>query len=506
MASTGGCFTLAFRWLAGIAAAVVLAAACSPSDTRPAQTLLVAGLTDAPPAIAVASPDVSSDPGPEPIIDPVETTPPEDPDPTGAPAFSTAILPGTVDRASLEISATYRVNATITVKTGALDVSTRIVATNMSGEGIDRLELNTIAARLGGIRVISATVDDVPVKVAIKDQTLIVPLGGILPDGKAATVRLSYKATLQRGTADGAWMFSRSGGTLALYRWIPWISSVEPFSRPNSGEPFVTPTSPRVDVEILTDAPMVLAAPAAHVDAFAAGAGNDWSFFLENVRDVSVILAPDFSVATGKVSGIPIRAYTRPGGLSGPKLVQQAVDAIGNAADLLGVAYPWTTLTVVETPGGVNLESPGLIWIPRHQDVSNRTYSLYHGVAHQWFYGLVGNNQRAEPFADEAPSDLLARTSLGTMRATRCARAALDRSIAAYRGACYYEVVLVQGGRLLDDIRRRMGTNRFWAAMGSYLETNRYGLGGTRKLLETLRAASPVDLMPLIRPRFPNLY
>jgi len=420
--------------------------------------------------------------------------------------LSTAILPGKVDRTSLDVSATYRVHAAITVSSGVLDVATRIVATNVSGAGIDRLELNTIAARLGGIRVTSATVNDVPVKVSIKDQTLILPLGGILPDGSTATITIAYRATLQRGLTDDAWMFSRGGGTLTLYRWIPWVSKVEPFNRPNSGEPFVTPTSPRVDVEILTDAPMVLAAPAAHVDAFAAGAGNDWSFSVENVRDVSVVLAPDFEVATGKVDGIPIRAYTRPGGLSGSSLVQQAVDAISNAADLLDVAYPWTTLTVVETPGGVNLESPGLIWIPERQDLRNRTYSLYHGVAHQWFYGLVGNDQRAEPFADEAPADLLARTSLGTMRATRCARAPLDRSIAAYRGACYYEVVLVQGGRLLDDLRRRMGTNRFWEAMGAYLETNRYGIGGTRLLLETLKAASPVDLMPLIRPRFPNLY
>ncbi len=495
-----------FRRLSGLVAVMVLAAACSPAEHQPAYTQLVAGFTDAPVSAASFSPDVTSDPAPSPIIDPVETAQPVGPDPTNRPEPATAIVAGTVDRASLKISATYRVNATITVRTGALDVTTRIVATNASGDGIDRLELNTIAARLGGIRVTTATVDDVPVKVSIKDQTLIVPLGGVLPDGKSAVVTIAYRATLQKGVADSAWMFTRSGGTLTLFRWIPWVSSVEPFSRPNSGEPFVTPTSPRVDVEILTDAPMVLAAPAAKVDAYAAGAGNDWSFSVENVRDVSVVLAPNFEVATGKADGIPIRAYTRPGGLSGQKLVQMASDALTNQADLLGVAYPWTTLTVVETPGGVNLESPGLIWVPKRQDLRNRTYSVYHGVAHQWFYGLVGNDQRAEPFADEAPADLLARTSLGTMRATRCARAALDRSIAAYRGTCYYEVVLVQGGQLLDDLRRRMGTNRFWAAMGSYLEANRYGLGGTKQLLETLKAASPVDLMPLIRPRFPNLY
>lgn len=485
--------------------AIFVLAACAPNGPKPAQTQEVAGETDIP--IASAQPGATSDAGPGPIVDPSPTAPPPvGPEPTAGPALPTAILPGVVDRSSLDVSATYRVNATITVRTGALDVTTRIVATNLSGAGIDRLELNTIAARLGGIRITTATVDDVPVKVAVRDQTVVVPLGGILPDGQTTIITVAYRATLKKDVTGSDWMFTRSGGTLALYRWIPWVSEAVPFSRPNNGEPFVTPTSPKVDIEILTDQPMVLAAPAADVAAYAAGAGNDWSFSVQNVRDVSVVLAPDFRVATGKADGIPIRAYTRPGGPSAAQLVQQASAAISSQSDLLHVAYPWTTLTVVETPAGVGLESPGLIWIPDHLDLRNRTYAVYHGVAHQWFYGLVGNDQRDEPFADEGPADLLARTTLGTLRASRCARTPLDRTIAGYSRSCYYEVVLVQGGRLLDDLRRRMGTNAFWKAMGGYLEANRYGLGGTRQLLDALRAASRVNLLPLIRPRFPLLY
>ena len=485
---------------------MVLAAACTPTAQKPEPTLLVAAATDAPDVLASVPPDATSEPVVSPTVDPGLTAPPDGPEPTGGPPETTAIVPGTVDRSSLDISATYRVNATIAVKSGALDVATRIVATNTSGEGIDRLELNTIAARLGGIRLISATVDDVPVEVAIKDQTLIVPLGGILPDGDTATIGIEYRATLGKDTSGGGWMFSRDSETLALYRWIPWISKAEPFSRPNSGEPFVTASSPQVDVEILTDAPMVLAAPVASVDSFAAGAGNDWSFRALNVRDVSVVLAPAFRISAGEVDGIPIRVYTRLGGLPASQLVQQAEQAISNQADLLGVAYPWTTLTLVETPAGVALESPGMVWIPSNLSSNNRAYAVYHGAANQWFYGLVGNDQRAEPFADEGPADLLARTSLGTLRASRCSKAALDGSIAAYSKGCYYEVIFVQGGRLLDDVRKKMGTNAFWKAMGSYLEANRYGLGGTRQLLEALRAATSVDLLPLFRSRFPKLY
>ena len=51
-----------------------------------------------------------------------------------------------------------------------------------------------------------------------------------------------------------------------------------------------------------------------------------------------------------------------------------------------------------------------------------------------------------------------------------------------------------------------MGTNRFWAALGGYVEANRLGIAGTRQLLDALRAASPADLLPILRSRFPDLY
>jgi hypothetical protein len=490
--------------VAAFVAASVLAA-CASDASKPAGTQEVAGETDAPSIGPTIRPATTTAPAPStgPLPIPSSTAAPE---PTDSPPGTSAIQPGSVGRSSIAISATYHVNAAIKVHSGALEVTTRIVATNNSGDGIDRLELNTIAAKFGGLRILASSVDDAPVKVKIQDQTLLVPLGGVLPAGKSATVSITYRATLREGILDGDWMFTRHRGTLALFRWIPWISRAMPFAHPNNGEPFLTVSSPQVDVEILTDAPMVLAGPAVDVDEFAAGAGGFYAFGMTNVRDVSIVLAPAFHIAKGKAGAVPIRAFTKPGGLSASQLLQQAASALTKQARLLGVEYPWKTLTVVETPGGVGIEAPGIIWVPDRLDLRNRTYSLSQGVAHQWFEALVGNDQRNEPFADEAPADLLARTTLGTFRTTRCPRVALDRTIAAYSKTCYYEVVLVQGGRLLDDVRRRMGSKAFWKAMGTYLEANRYGLGGTRQLLEALQAGAASDLTPLLRPRFPSLY
>jgi hypothetical protein len=490
--------TFAGRLPRFVTALALVLAGCTSASTEASP----ASLTPAPSiratvtatATATASPSQSPTPQAIPSVT-TELTPP------------TALVPGAVDRSSLEVRATYDVELYVAVASGRIQVATVIEAHNESGAPIDRLELNTIAARLGGLRVTGASVDDRAVTTHIDDQTVHLPLGGVLLDGAPVTIRLSYEATLRPDLDGSDWLFSRAGGTLALYRWIPWVSRAVSFDRPNHGDPFVTPSSPRVRVRVTTDVEMVLASPGAvptHEDG--PGVGGRWSFQVADVRDVAVLIAPDFALTTGEAAGIEIRAYTRPDGLDGDRLVTQAARALLRMADRLGVPYPGSAFTVVETRGGYGMESPGLIFLPRGTAPGNLAYLIHHETAHQWFYGLVGNDQQAEPFADEAAADLLARTVLGALRASRCDPEPLDRPIDRYTAGCYYEVVYVQGGNLLDDLRAAMGTDRFWAAVGGYLEANRSGLGGTRQLLEALRAASPADLLPTLRARFPSTY
>ena len=42
--------------------------------------------------------------------------------------------------------------------------------------------------------------------------------------------------------------------------------------------------------------------------------------------------------------------------------------------------------------------------------------------------------------------------------------------------------------------------------MRTYVQANRFGLAGTKKLLDTLKAASPVNITPNLKARFPTLY
>ncbi|HUQ43036.1 MAG TPA: hypothetical protein VM451_01305 [Candidatus Limnocylindria bacterium] len=415
-----------------------------------------------------------------------------------------AIVPGSVNRASLAVTATYAVDAAIAVSTGVIKVATTINATNHSGAGVDRFELNTIATRLGSpFSITSASVDGSPVTATVSDQTLLVPLGGVLPDGSSTQIKIGYLATLRTGTTGSNWMFTRYNGTLAMYRWIPWVSLNRPFDRPNHGDPFVTPSSPSVSVKLTLDRSMVVAAPGASLPT---ALSKTWQFTMANVRDVNLVLAPDFTVTRSTVNGIAVRAYSRPGGYSGTKLGDVSRAALAKEATRLGVAYPWASFTVVETAGGYGLESPSMVWIPSNTASASLTYLVYHEIAHQWFYGMVGNDQQREPFADEGAADMLARTVLGTLRGSRCAKDELDRRITGYSSSCYYETIYVQGANKLNSLRSTIGTTAFWNAIRTYLNANKFKLSTTKKLLEAIRAATSVNLVPTLHARFPTLY
>src|SRR5690349_24865969 len=58
-----------------------------------------------------------------------------------AAAAASAIEPGSVNRTSINVTATYAVTATLAVDTGRLHVMTTITARNYSGAGVHRLDV-----------------------------------------------------------------------------------------------------------------------------------------------------------------------------------------------------------------------------------------------------------------------------------------------------------------------------------------------------------------------------
>jgi aminopeptidase N len=413
------------------------------------------------------------------------------------------IVAGSVGQSSLTLDAVYRSNLKLTWSTRAIWVDSTAIIRNTSGTEIDRVELNTIAARLGNIRLRPVTVDGVAVPATVTGQTIVVPLGGVLPVDATTRIRVRFSARLRSTLGGSNWLFTQTNGIADIYRWLPWVSRRVTFERPSHADPFVTPSSRDVRVTITSDRRLDLATTGELVST--SSNGRTKVFQATDVRDFTVTASTNFDWRERRVGDTTVRVWYRPG-TRGAAWLDAAADAFAALEARLG-PYGYPTFDVVQSAGGSGMESPGLIWIPTGTAASNLRYLAAHEVAHQWFYGIVGNDQVREPFTDEAVADFVARSVLGIHRGSRCPTRPLDRSIYDYTARCYYEIVYIQGGNLLDDARQAMGSEVFWTTLRAFVEANRHGLVSTATLLRTLDDATPLDLAGLLfAARFPRIY
>jgi len=410
------------------------------------------------------------------------------------------VVPGSVNRTSINLEATY--DARIRIGWDSRNVRVESIATirNTSGASIDRVELNTVAPRLGAMTLTGTFVDGEPVDASVSDQTIVVPLGGVLPAEASVAVEVRYAARLKTSLSGSNWMFTKANGIANLYRWLPWVSRKTPFDRPNFGDPTVTPTSPLVRVRIVPDRTLKFATSGEKV----ATEGLIQTFEARNVRDFTITASPSFVTRSTTVGSTKIVGIARSTTVAN-RLRDEGARAFGKLKALLG-SYPYPTLRVVQSAGGYAMESPALVWLPYGLETSRYRYLVTHEVAHQWFYGLVGSDQAREPFTDEAAADFVARYVLSQRRSSTCSTGELDHTIYYYSSSCYFEVIYIQGGNLLNTARTRMGSSAFWAALRGYLTDNRYKLVGSETLLDALDDATTLDLSSLFGPRFPRLY
>jgi len=77
------------------------------------------------------------------------------------------------------------------------------------------------------------------------------------------------------------------------------------------------------------------------------------------------------------------------------QLHNTAIDTVNYFNQQFG-AYPYPVITVAQVEAGGGMEFPGIVMIG-----GSSTLELVHELAHQWWYGIVGNDEEAEAWLDE---------------------------------------------------------------------------------------------------------
>lgn len=381
---------------------------------------------------------------------------------------------------SLEgLSATYDVSAALKWSEGRLDVTSTATVANSSGTAVDALTFNAAPARIGRMALGSVTAGGQPATARLDDQNIVVNLPVRLEPAQQTAVTITYAAWFGGTSGNKQWLFAKVEGIATAYRWIPWLSKAYPFRTPTYGEPFVTKTSDLVRVSITPDRTLGIATSGRRVGTN----GLTQTFEARNVRDFNFAASPKYVVRTQVWGKVTISYYTVELPLS--KLKTWTVASLDRFSQRVG-PYPYSHYAVAEVPTGPSMESPAMIWITQ-KAIARGTlkYLVVHETAHQWFYGIIGNDQATEPFADEAMAEFLTRDLIGH-RASNCAQSVLDRRVYDYSASCYYEVIYVQGELYMNDYRQRVGDSRFWNGVRRYYSEYQFKLGGTKKLLDIL--------------------
>jgi aminopeptidase N len=219
---------------------------------------------------------------------------------------------------------------------------------------------------------------------------------------------------------------------------------------------------------------------------------------------------------------VPVHVSTARGStLDGAQVAQVAAAALTTYETRFG-AYPYRELDIHLLPGQYDggWEYPGLILLSSDAQVDAGTrYVAAHEVAHQWWYGVVGNDIYREPWLDEAFAQYSAIIYAEDMVGAAAAQADWEREVLQrYRGALadgdypvglaitdypnfnvYYRTVYGKGAVFLRTLRDELGDDLFFQALQHYYARHRYGTGTTASLQQSFEEVSGRSLEPLFR-------
>jgi hypothetical protein len=154
-------------------------------------------------------------------------------------------------------------------------------------------------------------------------------------------------------------------------------------------------------------------------------------------------------------------------------------------------AYPYPELDVVLGifPGFGGMEYPTIVFSEADR------HTVAHEIAHQWWYGLVGNDQYAAPWLDESLATWSEELPWGAWvgcNSYAFPGAARLTGDMGYWGAHpnQYDTVYDGGGCMLADLARRFGPARFQAILKGYAAAHWLGVARTQDFTAAVEAAA----------------
>ncbi|MEU3825113.1 M1 family peptidase [Streptomyces sp. SID486] len=329
---------------------------------------------------------------------------------------------------------------------------------------------------------------------------LKITLPAPLAQGQSATVGFDLGITVPSGADrfghDGAFSFIGNAlPVLAIRDAAGW--HLDPYT--DNGESFY---SLAADFKVTLDHPSTLLVPATGTSTDTPGSSGRTvtTATATKVRDFAWAAGPFSKISGTSASGVPVNIYSVSGISSSS--AQSMLSTAKSAVDAHGArfgAYPYGELDAVIDNnywfGG--MEYPGFVL-----DLVSTT-ALTHEIGHQWWYGIVGDDEYNSPWLDEAFADYSTDLALGST-GSNCwsgvswasSAEKITNSMAYWdaHSSRYSTVVYGYGKCALHDLRRLIGDTAMTKLLKDYASAHWYGVSTTAEFKAAAQAATSTDL------------
>lgn len=315
-------------------------------------------------------------------------------------------------------------------------------------------------------------------------------------------IKIDIKFNVKLPNSEGR--FGYGENTINVTNWFPiacvydergWNTK----SYETIGDPFYSDIS-NFKVTILSPAKYDIATTGKVIETKTDNKKDMNTIEAKNVRDFAFVLSDKFHIEKDNINNVEIATYSLDSKYS--KLATDvARDSIKIFSDMFG-QYPYENYSVTASDfyiGG--MEYPNLSMIDKSL-YSNMNkflleYVIAHETAHQWWYGVIGNDEVSEPWIDEALTEystiLYFEKKYGADAASRLmetmdtqTRSYSDKDIFKstdqYKSSTEYSLnVYTKGAVMFHRIREEVGDKVFFKVLREYYETYKFkNVNGTQ--------------------------
>jgi len=382
---------------------------------------------------------------------------------------------GQAQRSTMAIKASYLIKASLSYSSATIDADQTVDLVNQSDQVIGWLDFSVFARQYDKLAISSVSVQGRSATPAYTNKAnMRVPLGFNLRPGESARVRIAFVATANANTSTYQHSrLAKADGVMQVSSWHPVLSDGHPVRMPGDGQ-FSAAADYRL--ELTHPSGVKVAAPGTRLSS----TSTSKVYTLASAREYAFAASPDFvTTAATTAQGVQVIVYYV-AGTSGAATARSAAVRALERHHQLG-AYPYGRLVIAHgTRTSVALEYSGMIFMGR--SVMGNALTIAHEVAHQWWYGIVGNDQLRDPWLDEAFSEFTSRWYSDAAMPTFCSSKPVSSSIydfpdkLTYGCDSYAETVYHKGAAFLNGVRLRMGDTPFFNALKAIAADNRYGI------------------------------